>query len=398
MGRARKKLKRRKMMMLKIMLRRFALFLLCIVAIYVVAAENVQVKFEKAESIEVGTEEKKYEKVQATLFGCDISKYVKVENRVNTKKLGDYEIEYSIFFKKYTKKVSVIDTQSPTIELIGKKKIYVGNINEYSEKGYTVTDNYDNNITAKEVKTELCNVAENHYVMKYEVTDSSGNKGTAERDIFISDTIVYLTFDDGPGVKVTPKILDLLLEHDIKATFFVLRFKGNKEKEELIQRMYNEGHTIGLHGYSHEYPEIYSSLDNITNNFYKLKEDISELTGYNSKIIRFPGGSSNTISRKYKKGIMTKAAKKLEKEGFVYFDWSLDSDDAGSAKTSEEISLNVISNLKENAENVVLMHDSNTHEQTYEALKEIIKCCEEKGYIFKALKSDVTPVRHKINN
>lgn len=392
----RKKLKRRRKAFIQTMLKRFALFLLCIVAMYVIVAENIRVKIED-ESIEVGTKGKEYAKIQVTLFGNDISKYVKVRDPVNTKKLGNYEIEYSIFLRKYKKKISVVDTQSPVIKLIGKKKVYVDNINDYAEAGYTVTDNYDN-ITDEDVKTELTKVTENQYIMKYEVTDSSGNKGTTERDILISSTIVYLTFDDGPGVKVTPKILDLLREHDIKATFFVLGFDGNEEKEELIKRMYNEGHTIGLHGYSHEYSEIYTSVDAVMNNFYRLKEDISKLTGYDSKVIRFPGGSSNTISRKYKKGVMTKAAEKLEKKGFVYFDWNVDSGDAGSAKIREEISLNVLSNLKENAENVVLMHDSNGHEQTFEALKEIIKYCEEKGYIFKPLKSDVTPVRHQLNN
>lgn len=109
--------------------------------------------------------------------------------------------------------------------------------------------------------------------------------------------VIYLTFDDGPSADITPHILDILAEKNIKATFFIIHFSDNNA--ELVKREAESGHTVALHGYSHTYSEVYASADACLENFRKIQEQVYETIGKKANIIRFPGGSSNTISRKY---------------------------------------------------------------------------------------------------
>ena len=109
--------------------------------------------------------------------------------------------------------------------------------------------------------------------------------------------VIYLTFDDGPSADITPHILDILAEKNVKATFFVIHFSDNNA--ELVKREAESGHTVALHGYSHTYSEVYASADACLENFRKIQEQVYETIGKKANIIRFPGGSSNTISRKY---------------------------------------------------------------------------------------------------
>ena len=145
---------------------------------------------------------------------------------------------------------------------------------------------------------------------------------------------IYLTFDDGPSNDITPQILDILKEENVHATFFVINFSQNKE--ELIKRERDEGHSIGLHGYSHEYKKIYKSEETYMNNLNDLQTKVEKVTGVKSIITRFPGGSSNTVSR-FNKGVMTKLVKDVEDAGYKYYDWNVDSDDAGHAKNKEQV-------------------------------------------------------------
>lgn len=208
--------------------------------------------------------------------------------------------------------------------------------------------------------------------------------------------IVYLTFDDGPTLDSTPQILDILEQKNVKATFFVINY--GEQKEELIKRENRQGHTVALHGYTHTYSEIYQSVDTALENFRKIQEKVKQTTGKESHIIRFPGGSSNTISRKYCPGVMTDLTKRVVEEGYIYFDWNVDSDDAGKAKTSEQVYNNVVSGLKENRANVVLMHDFAGNEKTINALSNIIDYGIENGYIFRPITEKTEMVTHSVNN
>ena len=208
--------------------------------------------------------------------------------------------------------------------------------------------------------------------------------------------VIYLTFDDGPSSNITPKILDLLKKEGIKATFFVINYSD--ENEALIKREVEEGHTIGIHGYSHEYSKIYKSKETYMNNVYSLQEKIKKSTGVTTTYTRFPGGSSNTVSRKYSKGIMTQLANELLSKGFTYYDWNVCAEDAGSAKSAKDVYNYTVKGLKKDRQNMVLMHDFTGNQKGLDALPDIIKYGKDNGYKFMAI-DDQTPLfAQHINN
>jgi len=177
---------------------------------------------------------------------------------------------------------------------------------------------------------------------------------------------VYLTFDDGPSAN-TDRILDILGEYDVKATFFVV---GKEKYAAQYKRIVDEGHTLAMHSYSHVYNEIYSSPEAYKQDLNKLRTYLYELTGVECDIVRFPGGSSNTIS----KVDMHSLIEYLDSEDMVYFDWNVSSGDAsGTNKSAEQIASNVLNNIDKYNNAVVLMHDAAEKTSTVEALPIIIE-------------------------
>ena len=210
---------------------------------------------------------------------------------------------------------------------------------------------------------------------------------------------VYLTFDDGPS-SLTPKYLDVLKEYGVNATFFVVGVADGEEwKFDTMKRALEEGNRIALHGYSHDYAQIYKSVDTATNNFYKENQQLLDALGVDIRTIRFPGGSSNTVSKNYCKNVMTDSAKILTDGGYNYFDWNVSSSDAGRAlNSSEDIYNNVIDGVSPSRTNVVLMHDSGGHQATLDALPQIIEWLLNEGYELKVITDETPSVRHPINN
>ena len=194
----------------------------------------------------------------------------------------------------------------------------------------------------------------------------------------------------------TPQILDILDKKGVKATFFIINY--DEAGEELVKREYESGHTVAIHGYSHTYSAIYQSVDTYINNITTLQEKINGSIGVSPTITRFPGGSSNTISRHYCSKIMTTLCYEMVGRGYTYFDWNVDSDDAGSAKTSDEVYSNVTSHLSKDKANVVLMHDFANNTKTIGALERIIDYGLENGYTFEAITPDTQMVTHTTNN
>jgi peptidoglycan/xylan/chitin deacetylase (PgdA/CDA1 family) len=233
-----------------------------------------------------------------------------------------------------------------------------------------------------------------------EVTDNTEETSDVDdTEPEIPTTSIYLTFDDGPSTEITPQILDILNEYGVKATFFILDYDYGSEKEELVKREIDEGHTVALHGTSHDYSLIYSSLDSLMSNFTTLQEKVFTSTGYLATFIRFPGGSSNTVSKKYTQGIMTQAVDYVDNQtNFIYFDWNVDSDDAGSAKSKETIYNNVVEGLIIGHTNVVLMHDASSKIYTLEALPSIIEYCLENGYTLSPITSETPQITHPVFN
>ena len=166
----------------------------------------------------------------------------------------------------------------------------------------------------------------------------------------------------------------------------------------MVKREYAEGHTVAIHGYSHKYEEIYRSVDTYMNNLTKLQNKIQQSIGYKATITRFPGGSSNTVSRKYCPGIMTTLSKEVVNRGFTYFDWNVNCGDADTAKTSSAVYNNVVKGLSKSRANVVLMHDFANNTKTINALADIIDYGYANGYTFQRITEDTPMVTHKPNN
>lgn len=200
--------------------------------------------------------------------------------------------------------------------------------------------------------------------------------------------VCYLTFDDGPSLTNTERILDILAEYDIKATFFVINHKGN-EFDDIYRRIVREGHTIGIHSYSHDYKKIYASVEDFLKDFDRMSSKIERLTGVKPNIFRFPGGSINT----YNTNVYIPLAAEMLRRGYVYYDWNVGSGDAGYAcATKTEICNNVLNGIYESGESIVLMHDSKEKTTTADALPDIIEQLLSEGYEFKKLDNDVKPI------
>lgn len=236
----------------------------------------------------------------------------------------------------------------------------------------------------------------------YRHRQGRGNTATATRQVSVYENSsggspVYLTFDDGPSDRVTPRVLDTLKAYNVHATFFIVNY-GESGKA-LIRRMIDEGHTVAIHGYSHDYAAIYKSDEAFMQNIYRLRDRLRSDFGYEAAIIRFPGGSSNTVSRQYSVGIMSRLAQRVQAEGFTYFDWNVSSGDAaGTPASSGQIYNNVTSALRHDRSNVVLMHDAGAKGTTADALPDIIRYCLANGYSIQPITPATKPVHHGIAN
>lgn len=208
-------------------------------------------------------------------------------------------------------------------------------------------------------------------------------------------SIAYLTFDDGPS-SITNSVLDILKKYNVKATFFVIN-SGSYNKTTL-QREVNEGHTIGLHAYDHNYAIAYKDDNSYLDGIDKLRAKVKADTGFDSHYIRFPGGSSNTISKRYSKGIMSRITKTAKQRGYKYYDWNVDDDDAGRARTADDCYNNVVKELSPNRSNIVLMHDFGTNKKILDALPRIIEYCQKNGYTMLPIDDNTPEIHHGISN
>ena len=179
---------------------------------------------------------------------------------------------------------------------------------------------------------------------------------------------VYLTFDDGPSI-YTNDILDILDRYQVKATFFVVGREGT-DAEEALQRIVEDGHTLGMHSYSHKYKELYESMDSFTRDFEQIRDYVYQATGVESVYYRFPGGSSNTVSEID----MHEFIDYLESQGVEYYDWNVSSGDGGSMKlTTDTLLENCTKDIDTRDTSIILLHDSAEKPTTVEALPEIIE-------------------------
>lgn len=387
-------------------------FILLVLLLFFLFGDNL-LKLESKDSnktIEIDYDAKdfKYPKVSCKYLGINKAKKIKRINDIDVKKVGKQEIKYSCktltFKKEITVKYDVVDKVPPVIKLKGDKAltIYVGE--KYVDKGVTATDNVDGDISKNVVVEGTVNTKkEGKNEIVYTITDSSGQKSTIKRVVTVKKRpvngpkysgggssmgcgeagVIYLTFDDGPNPYYTPVILDVLKKYGVKATFFVTM----AGPDSMIKREYNEGHAVALHSASHDYAKIYKSSEAFWADMNKVSARVERITGQKSMLLRFPGGVSNTISRRYKSGIMSQLAKEVEDKGYAYFDWNISSGDAGGTTNPDVEYRNVINALSKSRGNVILMHDIKKH--TSLAIENIVKYGKNNGYQFKVLTSDV---------
>lgn len=241
-------------------------------------------------------------------------------------------------------------------------------------------------------------VAEVHRYLEFMEDADSADYQEMYKDLYIdtdfkftdksNKKICYLTFDDGPNVENTTRILDALKEYDAKATFFVI-YKDSKEERALYRRIVEEGHTIAVHSASHKYDKIYASVEAFLNDFDRISRQIEDATGVKPEIFRFPGGSVNS----YNMTIHQELIAEMLRRGYVFYDWNSSCGDAAGASVSKkQIVNNVLNNGTKQKKKIVLLHDGSGHRNTADALPEILEGLIEQGYELKALDNSVSPI------
>lgn len=201
---------------------------------------------------------------------------------------------------------------------------------------------------------------------------------------------VYLTFDDGPSI-YTEEILDILDRYQVKATFFVVGKKGSASAE-LLQQIVEKGHTLGLHSYSHKYEELYQSVEAFSKDLEQIQDYVYQATGYKSTFFRFPGGSSNTIS----KIDMSVFADCLAEQGIEFFDWNISSGDGGSRLLDvNTLVKNCTEGITDKENAIILLHDAAEKKTTVEALPLIIEnILAMEDTVILPITEDTRPVHH----
>lgn len=307
------------------------------------------------------------------------------------------------------RKITYDDRKGPIITLNGGDEVTAFNGEEYKDE-YSAEDDCDGDVTSKvSVEGSVDTSTNGDYTLTYKVTDEHGNESEATRVVHVVDKpennttgiegpkVIYLTFDDGPW-QYTDQLLDILDKYNAKATFFVTSqyssyFYCIKEEAE-------RGHTVAVHTYTHNYGKIYSSPGAYWSDFDAMNQIIYEQTGSYTTLFRFPGGSSNTISRNYCSGIMSTLASEASAKGYTYFDWNVSSGDAGETTSTDMVYNNVVNGIQANSNagypSVVLQHDIKGF--SVDAVERILQWGLANGYSFRGLDKNSFTAHHGINN
>ncbi|MBO4679481.1 MAG: polysaccharide deacetylase [Lachnospiraceae bacterium] len=221
----------------------------------------------------------------------------------------------------------------------------------------------------EELSVEVVSTDRKPSVSREKLTgDDIKNLSLSDEELYDGYRKIYLTFDDGPSAN-TDAILDILKEYNVKATFFVVRHEG-RNFERLYRRIVDEGHSLGMHSSTHVYSDLYSDRDAVMEDTESLRNFLYLVTGVESDIYRFPGGSTNRASSVD----MHEFADALNEEGIVFFDWNVSSRDATAGGVSRDsIINNVTREIGKHSESIVLFHDLGSKVTTVEALPAIIE-------------------------
>lgn len=359
--------------------------------------------------------------INTTVHPMSLIKSIEDDSMVNVRFKEDYVFDeaktYRVTliiedsFKNITEKNTYVlveekDSDAPTISSLEKMTILMDDDIDL-KKGVSIKDDFDNypSLLIDDSSLNIHKIGE--YEVYYIVEDASKNKATYTRIVEVlsryddrpalSDGIktCYLTFDDGPSIN-TPLILDILNNYGIKATFFVT---GTSPKDFMyIKEAYLDGHKIGLHSYNHDYEYIYKSLKNYIQDLNKIKEEVYKVIGIYPSIIRFPGGSSNLVSKKYNTGIMKRLTKKVIDLGYQYYDWSSINGDGENIQTVSGLIKKAKEEVKDKEDIMFLMHDSASCVNTVKALPKILDYLIKEGYSFELIDDSSPTFHHTVQN
>ncbi len=295
-------------------------------------------------------------------------------------------------------KLKVVKDNEPPVMVASDLRFVVGEKVKL-EDFIKVSDNLDKNPLIQVDSGQLDMNKAGTYPITYTVSDASTHsvKKTIQVEVVNKTTsdekVVYLTFDDGPS-RNTQAVLDILAKYNAKGTFFVTGM--NEPYRKLMKAANDQGHTIGLHTYSHSYSQVYSSTNAYFEDLTNIGNVVKDYIGFTPRFIRFPGGGSNAISKKYTPGIMSELSQLVEKKGYLYYDWNAENGD-GYAHMSESEMLRRATLSKANHV-MILMHDANGKQSTINVLPKVIEHYQRLGYAFKGIDSSTSTFHQKINN
>ena len=307
------------------------------------------------------------------------------------------------------------DTTPPVITLKSDPEYTVMPGQTYQEEGFTATDDRDGDLTDRVEYTveedRICyrvadsagNITVSYREIPYSPgsdpslaeafvqagQDSSGEDGADAAAAAEEGKVVYLTFDDGPG-QYTQQLLDTLAKYDVHVTFFVTG--AFPVYEDMIKKEFEAGHSVGIHTFSHDYDKIYASPDAFWKDNAQMQEIVIRQTGQPSHLMRFAGGSSNTMGTWQSEGIMETLVNQAAGKGFQYFDWNVSSGDGAAEGDSSMVISRITDQIRNFDESVVLCHD--TKEYTVNAMEYLIPWLLDNGYSIRPLTVDSAPAHH----
>lgn len=330
---------------------------------------------------------------------------VKVTGQVDTQTPGTYTLcyraRYLLSSKEVTRTVHVVDTRPPQLELIGGDlSVRMGSA--YQEPGYSAVDNNGMDLSARvQCSGTVDHMKAGEYTITYTVTDDKGRTTTVQRTVTVEPAqqpeivqpngkVIYLTFDDGPRTGKIETLLQILDKYNVKATFFVVG--KNADLEQNLKAIAAGGHSLGIHSVTHDYKTIYANEEAFLEDLYAMQGLIQKHTGITTTLMRFPGGTSNRLADN--KCDMKQLVKTVTDLGFQYFDWNIDSNDAGGANTADQVYRNVVDEIaaKQYQYSFVLMHD--IYSYSVEAVERIIQWGLANGYSFQALTPESPTWQH----
>lgn len=305
--------------------------------------------------------------------------------------------------------IEYYDDTPPVLTLEGETEMTLAYGRSYEEPGFCAEDDRDGDLTDQiRVEGQILPTAPGVQELRYLVRDQAGNETCAIRRVTVlprslapqmdvpgAEKTIYLTFDDGPG-EHTGRLLDILDKYQIKATFFVTGTRP--EYLPLLSRMAEEGHSIGVHSLTHNYGRIYADEKAFFADIEAMEALIRQYTGSETRLLRFPGGSSNRVSIGCNPGIMSRLTQEVEARGYVYFDWNVSSGDAdtNTYQTRNSVYSFVTVGCSRKNVSVVLNHDVMGF--TVDAMEDIILWGLQNGYSFKPLTADSPGMHHQIAN